>query len=277
VNVNRDDERSARGSQGPQINRPDTDFGELRTAVDEPRRKRIEREYGVPFPGEILPREQWTSTALKKLPAAGPLEWQHVFARPAPVVLDLGCGNGRYLIGSALWRPQYDHLGIDALPVVIRYATRRANQRGLRNIRLAVAGGKELLHQYVVPGSVTEIHCYHPQPYYEPEEFSKRLITPEFLWLVWRSLVPGGLFVLQTDNPAYAAYMCQVVPAFFRLTVQKERWPDAPKGRTRREIVALRRHLPVFRATALARTDLDDREGQHLAGSLPQPTFDAAR
>src|SRR5216684_3083585 len=99
--------------------------------------RRIEREFGVPIAGEILPPERWAQTALKKLPAEGQLNWLELFGREAPVVLDLGCGNGRFLIGSAVWRPDHDHLGIDILPVVIRYATRRGNQRGLKNLRFA--------------------------------------------------------------------------------------------------------------------------------------------
>jgi tRNA (guanine-N7-)-methyltransferase len=245
--------------------------------VDEQRRRRIEREFGVPFPGEILDRQQWTSTALKRLPETRPADWSLVFGRSAPLVLDLGCGNARYLIGSALWRPQCDHLGVDTLPVVIRYATRRANQRGLHNIRLAVAGGRELLVDYIAPHSAAEIHCYHPQPYYEEKDHDKRLITPEFLLLVWRRLVPGGLFLLQTDNPAYAQYMREVVPALFELDVQRGPWPDAPKGRTRREIIALRRGLPLFRAAACARTGLSDEQAESCSRLLPQPTFDATR
>jgi len=110
-------------------------------------------------------------------------------------------------------RPEYNHFAVDILPVVVRYATRRANQRGLSNVRVAVIGGRELLRDYVAAGTVTEIHCYHPQPYYEPREIGLRLITPEFLALVHRSLVPGGLFIVQTDNPAYARYMRLVLPA----------------------------------------------------------------
>src|SRR5207237_6567454 len=93
---------------------------------------------GVPIAGEILDSALWSHTALKKLPVEGRLSWAALFERKAPVVLDLGCGNGRYLIGSAVWRPKYDHVGVDILPVVIRYATRRANQRGLHNIRFAL-------------------------------------------------------------------------------------------------------------------------------------------
>src|SRR6516225_5314483 len=131
-------------------------------------RRQIEREFGVPIAGEILDPARWTRTSLKKLPETGQLNWAEVFGRTSPVVLDLGCGNGRFLIGSAVWRPDHDHLGIDILPVVIRYATRRGNQRGLTNLRFAVGPAALLLERHIEPASVQEIHCYHPQPFYDP-------------------------------------------------------------------------------------------------------------
>ncbi|MBV9124735.1 MAG: methyltransferase domain-containing protein [Planctomycetes bacterium] len=237
--------------------------------------RRIEREFGVPIAGEILAPEQWSKTALKKLPAEGRLSWEALFGRRAPVVLDLGCGNGRFLIGSAVWRPDHDHLGVDILPVVIRYATRRGNQRGLTNLRLAVVGGRELLDRWVEPASVAEIHCYHPQPYHDPGQAHRRLITPEFLALVHRSLVRGGRFYFQTDNLGYWGYLREVVPALFEFHEQPGPWPDAPKGRTRREIMALRRRLPVFRGWGTARPDLNPTDALQLARTLPPPVFDA--
>ena len=239
--------------------------------------RRIEREFGVPIAGDILDASEWTRTALKHLPAASRLNWEELFGRRAPIVLDLGCGNGRFLIGSAVARPDYDHLGVDTLPVVIRYARRRGNQRGLTNVRFAVGGGRELLEQHVAPGSVAEIHCYHPQPYYDPAQVHRRLITPEFVALVHRSLVTGGLFVVQTDNPGYWRYIREVVPVFFDFHERIGRWPDAPKGRTRREIVALKRGLPVFRGHGTAKPDLGEDDALRLAEALPPPVFDADR
>src|SRR5438067_13784382 len=183
----------------------------------EPKKKRrpIEREFGVPVAGEILDPSRWTQTALKKLPAEGRLDLDTLFGRRAPLVLDLGCGNGRFLIGSAVWRPDHDHLGIDLLPVVIRYATRRGNQRGLSNIRFAVVDGMTLVERFLPAASAAEIHCYHPQPFYDPAQVHRRLITPAFLSLVHRALVPDGLFFVQTDNHGYWRYIRQVAPVFF--------------------------------------------------------------
>lgn len=236
-----------------------------------------DREFGIPFPGQILDPAQWSQTALKAMPETGRLDWAGLFGRVAPVVLDVGCGNGRFLIGSAVDRRDHDHLGVDVLPVVIRYARKRGNQRGLTNLKFAVLGGFELVERYVEPGSVAEVHCYHPQPYYDPAQVHRRLITPRFLSLVHRVLVPGGRFVIQTDNPGYWKYIKQVVPVFFGFTEVKGRWPDAPKGRTRREIIATKKGLPVFRGEGVAKVGLSEADAVALAEKLPPPTFDADR
>lgn len=239
--------------------------------------RRVEREFGVPFPGMIVPQSQWTQTALKAMPAEGTLNWPELFGRVAPVVVDLGCGNGRSTIASAVMRRDHDHLGIDTLPVVIRYARKRGNQRGLPNLKFAVGGAHELLSKWIAPHSVREVLCYHPQPYYDASQIHRRLITPEFLAIVHRSLEPNGTFVIQSDNPGYWKYIQKVVPVFFEFRERIGRWPDAPRGRTRREIIAIKKGLPVFRATATPRPDLSTDEAIRLAEQLPAPTFDADR
>ena len=233
----------------------------------------IEEEFGVPIPGEILPEDRWAKTAIKRLPPPGPLDWGSIFGRVAPVVLELGCGNGRYTLQSALARPEVDHLAGDILPVVIRYATRRANQRGLHNVRFAVKDAQTLVRAYMGASGVAEVHLYHPQPYHDPRQAHLRLVTPRFLADVHRALRSGGLFVIQTDNPDYWAYMTRLLPVFFNFAEQLEPWPDAPEGRSRREILARSRGLKIFRGSGTRRDDLSPAEAIALAESLPPPSF----
>lgn len=240
-----------------------------------PTGRRIEREFGVPIPGELRDPAEWTKTALHRLPA-GYCDWQEIFGRPGPVMLDIGCGNGRSTLASAVLRPGFNHFATDVLPVVIRYATRRGNQRGLANVRFAVCDGLGLLETHIAPRSVREIHVYHPQPYYDPAEYPKRLVTPRFLALAHRALEPEGQLVLQTDHPAYWSYMAEVVPSFFELIRQEKPWPDAPRGRTRREIIALRSGLSVFRGMGRP-LPLSEAEIAARVETLPAPTFEADR
>ncbi len=234
----------------------------------------VEHEFGVPIPGKILEPARWARTALKKLPAEGPLDLVSLFGRHAPLVVDLGCGNGRFLIGSALQRPEFDHIGIDILPMVLRYATRRGNQRGLGNLRFAAIDAQRFVSAYLPTAGVREVHCYHPQPYHDSHEAPKRLLTPTFLAGVHRVLEPGGLFFVQTDNAPYWQYLRTIVSAFFEFHEQLGPWPNTPRGRTRREILALRRRYPIHRGWGFAKA-MTPEEALTLAEGLPTPDFNA--
>jgi tRNA (guanine-N7-)-methyltransferase len=233
----------------------------------------IEEEFGVPIPGAILPQDQWARTAIKRLPPPGPLDWPSLFSRTAPVILELGCGNGRFTLQSALARPEFDHLASDILPVVIRYATRRANQRGLYNVRFAVKDAQTLVRAYIGASSVAEVHLYHPQPYHDHRQAHLRLVTPRFLADVHNALEPDGLFVIQTDHPDYWDYMNRLLPVFFDFHEQEGPWPDAPQGRSRREILARSRGLKIFRGYGTRRADLTPSAAIARAEVLPPPTF----
>jgi tRNA (guanine-N7-)-methyltransferase len=232
-------------------------------------------DHGVPFPGAPLPRERWTRTRADLPPKGEPFPWDDVFGRAAPRVVDLGCGNGRFLLGSALARPERDHLGIDLVPPAIHHARRRAGERGLANVRFALGDAAPFLFDHAAPSSLDEVHIYHPQPFYQAEKRELRMITPELAAAAWRALRPGGIFVLQTDNPRYWRFIETTVPVLFAWRRQEGPWPDAPAGRTRREIVARAKGLAIFRGWGTPRKELPEAEVQAIVARLPRPVFDA--
>lgn len=224
----------------------------------------------------MLPREQWTRTRVGLGPAGGWFDWRTAFGRDARRVVDLGCGNGRWLIQSALARREVDHLGIELVPPAVKLASLRAGQRGLTNLKIAWGDATEFILERVEPGSLDEVHLYHPQPYYDPTKKARRQLTPAVLLAIWRSLRSGGLFVFQTDNSAFARYARQVAPALFEWRELATPWPDAPQGRTLREIQARSRGLAIVRAQA-RKLPLDPSEAERRADALPEPEFDADR
>ncbi len=233
-----------------------------------------ESSCGVPFPGEKLPRERWTRTRVGLGERGKPFDWAVVSGRQAPRVLDLGCGNGRFLIASALARPTHDHVGIELVPPAVKFGSLRAGQRGLENLKFAWGDATEFLFERCPSASVDEIHLYHPQPYYETAHVGRRQLTPEVLFAIHRCLVEGSLFVVQTDNPAYASYLRAVLPALFEVVEHPEPWPDAPAGRTLREIVARQQGLEIVRLLG-TRLNLTPEEAEARARALPEATFDA--
>jgi tRNA (guanine-N7-)-methyltransferase len=87
---------------------------------------------------------------------------------------------------------------------------------------------------------------------------------------IWRALRPGGLFVFQTDNAPQAAWARRAAPALFAWQERSDPWPDAPRGRTLREIVARARGLTVWRAEG-RRLELEPGTAAERTALLPEP------
>ncbi|MFI5402345.1 MAG: tRNA (guanine(46)-N(7))-methyltransferase TrmB, partial [Planctomycetota bacterium] len=229
-----------------------------------------DNRFGVPFPGRKLPREQWTRTRTGLGDKGRLFDWRQVFGRDAPRVLDLGCGNGRFLIAAALARPDADHLGIELVPQAVKFGSLRAGQRGLTNCKVAWGDATEFVLERCAPGTIDEVHLYHPRPPEAGRRAGRRQLGPEVLRGIWRALMPGGLFVFQTDTARQADYARRLSTALFEWRERDGPWPDAPRGRTLREIVALARGLKITRAEA-RRLDLAPEEAAARAAALPEP------
>lgn len=234
-----------------------------------------ETDHGVPFPGSPVDPVARTDCAAS-LRRGARVDWGALFGRAtARRVVDLGCGNGRFLLGAALAHPEADHLGVDLVPQAIQHAARRAGERGLGNVRYAWGDARELLYRGLEPDSVDELHVYHPQPYYDEQEIERRLLMPAFFGRAWTALrKPDGVLVVQTDNPAYWRYLSRSAPRLFAWEEQPLPWPDAPEGRTRREILARQQGLAIM--AGLGRPlALHPRQARARVARLEKPTFDA--
>jgi tRNA (guanine-N7-)-methyltransferase len=142
-----------------------------------------------------------------------PLDWPTVFGCAAPVILEIGFGNGEALTAAAAAHPENNYLGIEVHRPGVGSLLRRIKAGEMNNVRVMLGDAKEILEQRVADAPLTAVHLFFPDPWPKKRHHKRRLVQPEFAALVARKLVPGGYFHLATDWPAYAEHMVAVVSA----------------------------------------------------------------
>ncbi|HEY2343346.1 MAG TPA: hypothetical protein VGH90_09970, partial [Chthoniobacteraceae bacterium] len=61
-------------------------------------------------------------------------EWSDIFDRPAPVELDIGCGDGAFLLAMAARHPERNFLGTERMLGRVDKVCRHAARNGLANV-----------------------------------------------------------------------------------------------------------------------------------------------
>jgi tRNA (guanine-N7-)-methyltransferase len=155
---------------------------------------------------ELLPR-----FGIPYAPAA--IDFDRVFGRTAPRVLEIGFGNGDTLVELAAESPERDFIGAEVHPPGVGHCLLAVESRGLANVRVIVHDAVEVLAHQVAPASLDEVLLYFPDPWPKKRHHKRRIVQPAFAALVADRLKPGGRFKLATDWEPYAAWMLEVLDA----------------------------------------------------------------
>jgi tRNA (guanine-N7-)-methyltransferase len=142
-------------------------------------------------------------------PSAG-LDPKAIFGRVAPLEVDLGCGDGTFLVALAREHPERDFLGIERLPGRVRGACRKIGDGQLPNARVLQAEIRDVLAAVLPPASVEILYLLFSDPWPKRRHLHRRVINEEFLRAALRVLVPGGELRLATDHADYFAQMQRI-------------------------------------------------------------------
>ena len=134
-------------------------------------------------------------------------------ARPAPVVLEIGFGNGEALRFAAKQDPSRNYIGIEVhAPGVGRLLNWLADDDS-DHVRLFRHDAVEVLEHEIADGALDEVRIYFPDPWHKKRHTKRRIVQPEFAALLTRKLRIGGRLHLATDWEAYAEHMWDVLDA----------------------------------------------------------------
>lgn len=172
----------------------------------------------------------------------------------APLQIDLGSGDGAFLLKMAASHPEENFIGVERLLGRIRKTCRKVARAGLCNVRLMRIESLYFLQYLLPPATANVIHVMFPDPWPKKRHHNRRLVQTGFLNAVHVALQAGGELRLTTDDLPYFEHMREVFtphPGF-----REEPWtpgPDYPQ--TDFERFFRGQGQPIYRA-CLRRVDL---------------------
>jgi tRNA (guanine-N7-)-methyltransferase len=171
-----------------------------------------------------------------------------LFARPAPLEVDIGSGEGTFILTMAERHPERNFLGIERLLGRVRKTCRAAARRELANVRMLRLEIAYALRYLLPLESVSTAHVLFPDPWPKRYHHPRRLIQDGFMEALHGILIAGGELRIKTDDEPYFLWMEKVLArakGYERLD-----WPedldDYPTTDFEARFVA--QGLPIYRA-----------------------------
>ena len=141
------------------------------------------------------------------------LDLSRLFPVHQPLEVELGSGDGSFLVELAGRHPHRNFIGIERLLGRIRKMERKARRTGLTNLRGIRIESSYFLEYLLPPDSIEALHIYFPDPWPKRKHRRHRLINDRFPQLAHNVLKSTGTVFLRTDDRDYFDQMTSVFSA----------------------------------------------------------------
>ncbi len=125
--------------------------------------------------------------------------WRDLMPEAKEVHVELGCGKGRFTVGTAEADPDVLLIAVERVPDAMVIAAERAKERDLHNVFFIDADAADL-GEYFAPGEVDRIYINFCDPWPGARYAKRRLTHPGFLLRYRKVLGEGGQIHFKTDN-----------------------------------------------------------------------------
>lgn len=143
------------------------------------------------------------------------------------VIIDFGSGMGDHTLALAQSQGEIGVLAIDVHTAGLCEVAQIAHETDLRNIRVHHGDGIDVLRDWLLPNSISEIHILFPDPWPKIRHNKRRLIQQEFLNLAGKVLQPNGLVQFVTDDFLYFEHATLAFEKNVNFEITSQEW-DVP-------------------------------------------------
>ncbi len=171
-----------------------------------------------PYPNEVFPEDWFQTLSVAELFPDSP---DH------PVDIDLGCGDGGFLLQMAEKYPDRNFLGMERLLGRVRKIWKGAETRGLDNVRVLRCDTNYAV-EYLLPREfASRIHFLCPDPWPKEKHAERRQMCQiPFLKQLHDRLLPQGELLFKTDHFEYFEESQEVVSTPECGFFQQINWPE---------------------------------------------------
>lgn len=138
---------------------------------------------------------------------------QQTFGRDAPLIVEIGFGNGSALADTAQMNPDFNYLGIEVYKPGIGHLMLLLAQKGLSNVKIYHHDAPAILAQNIQDNTLSAIHLFFPDPWQKRRHHKRRMVCRDFVILLHKKLTTGGYFHLATDWTHYATHALKILSA----------------------------------------------------------------
>lgn len=144
---------------------------------------------------------------------SGAINPDEIFARKAPLVLEIGFGMGDSLLQMAKNEPEKNFIGVEVHPPGVGRLINLTIQEKLSNLKVYMADAMDVLEDCIPDQSIDRLQLYFPDPWHKKKHHKRRILQSDFVKKIRPKLKDGGIFHMATDWQPYAEHMMEVMSA----------------------------------------------------------------
>ncbi len=135
-----------------------------------------------------------------------PKNWDSLFSKKQPLIIDVGCGSGKFILQEALNNPNYNYIGIETRYKRLVNAARKLEITLLDNVKL-LQRKISLLSEMFLENSLKKIYINFPDPWQKKRQQKHRLLKCSFFEDIHKLLQENGVCSLKTDHEEYFKFV----------------------------------------------------------------------
>ncbi|ACD96617.1 tRNA (guanine-N(7)-)-methyltransferase [Trichlorobacter lovleyi SZ] len=129
--------------------------------------------------------------------------WAMIFGNRNPLVLEIGCGIGDFVVAMATRHPELNFIALDFYNKGCLKSCKRAERAELTNVRIVRDEARSFIRRCLAPASLQAVFINCPDPWPKRYQRKRRLVNQEFISFLEPYLQPGAILHFATDFDDY--------------------------------------------------------------------------